>query len=99
MKQESKKTAIITGSGRGIGKETAIILAKKSVNVVVCSRTQSEINTTVEEISKQTSNSSVLGIKCDVSIPSGVQFSCQICNRKIWKRDYRYSCKQCWSCV
>ncbi len=37
MKQESKNTAIITGSGRGIGKETAIILAKKSVNVVVCS--------------------------------------------------------------
>jgi NAD(P)-dependent dehydrogenase (short-subunit alcohol dehydrogenase family) len=29
MKQESKKTAIITGSSRGIGKETAIILAKK----------------------------------------------------------------------
>ena len=73
MKQESKKTiAIITGSGRGIGKETAIILAKKSVNVVVCSRTQSEINTTVEEISKLTGNSSVLGIKCDVSIPSEV---------------------------
>ena len=73
MKQESKKTtAIITGSGRGIGKETAIILAKKSVNVVVCSRTQSEINSTVEEISKLTSNSSVLGIKCDVSIPSEV---------------------------
>ena len=72
MKQESKKTAIITGSGRGIGKETAIILAKKSVNVVVCSRTQSEINSSVEEISKLTSNSSVLGIKCDVSIPSQV---------------------------
>ena len=72
MKQESKKTAIITGSGRGIGKETAIILAKKSVNVVVCSRTHSEINSTVEEISKLTSNSSVLGIKCDVSIPSEV---------------------------
>ena len=73
MKQESKKTtAIITGSGRGIGKETAIILAKKSVNVVVCSRTQSEINSTVEDISKLTGNSNVLGIKCDVSIPSQV---------------------------
>src|SRR5215216_3139754 len=69
MKQESKKTAIITGSARGIGKETAIILAKKSENVVVCSRTHSEINSTVEEISKLTSNTSVLGIKCDASIP------------------------------
>jgi 3-oxoacyl-[acyl-carrier protein] reductase len=72
MKQEAKKTAIITGSGRGIGKEAAIILAKKSVNVVVCSRTQSEINSTVEEIIKLTGNSNVLGIKCDVSIPSEV---------------------------
>ena len=62
MKQQAKKTAIITGSGRGIGKETAIILSKESVNVVVCSMTQSEINSTVEEINKQTGNSNVLGI-------------------------------------
>jgi NAD(P)-dependent dehydrogenase (short-subunit alcohol dehydrogenase family) len=68
MKQESKRTAIITGSSRGIGKETAIILAKKSVNVVVCSTTQSEISSAVEEINNLTGNSSVLGIKCDVSI-------------------------------
>jgi 3-oxoacyl-[acyl-carrier protein] reductase len=72
MKQEAKRTVIITGSSRGIGKETAIILAKKSLNVVVCSRTQSEINSTVEEINKLTGNSSALGIKCDVSIPSQV---------------------------
>jgi 3-oxoacyl-[acyl-carrier protein] reductase len=72
MRQEAKKTAIITGSSRGIGKETAIILAKKSVNVVICSRTQSEINSTVEEIKKLTGISGVLGIRCDVSIPSQV---------------------------
>ena len=72
MKQEHKKTAIITGSGRGIGKETAVILAKKAVNVVVTSRTQSEINSTVEEIIKLIGNSNVLGIKCDVSISSQV---------------------------
>ena len=72
MRQEAKKTAIITGSSRGIGKEIAIILAKKSVKVVVCSRTQSEINSAVEEINKQTGNSNVLGIKCDVSVSSEV---------------------------
>jgi 3-oxoacyl-[acyl-carrier protein] reductase len=71
--EEKKKTAIITGSSRGIGKETAIILAKnKAVNVVVCSRTETEINSVVEGIKKLTGNSSVLGIKCDVSIPSQV---------------------------
>jgi 3-oxoacyl-[acyl-carrier protein] reductase len=75
MKQEEKKkkTAIITGSSRGIGKEIAIILAKnKAVNVVVCSRTETEINSVVEGIKELTGNSSVLGIKCDVSIPSQV---------------------------
>jgi 3-oxoacyl-[acyl-carrier protein] reductase len=72
MKQEAKKTAIITGSSRGIGKETAIILAKNSINVVVCSRTQSEISSAVEEINTLTGNSSVLGINCDVSIPSQI---------------------------
>jgi 3-oxoacyl-[acyl-carrier protein] reductase len=72
MRQEHKKTATITGSGRGIGKETVVILAKKAVNAVVTSRTQSEINSTVEEIIKLTGNSNVLGIKCDVSIPSQV---------------------------
>jgi NAD(P)-dependent dehydrogenase (short-subunit alcohol dehydrogenase family) len=82
MKQEAKKTAIITGSSRGIGKEAAIILAKKkSVNVVVCSRTQSEINSAVEEIIKLTGNSNVLGIKCDVSI---LRRSILLSNRQ-WK--------------
>jgi NAD(P)-dependent dehydrogenase (short-subunit alcohol dehydrogenase family) len=36
------KTAIITGSGRGIGKETAIQMAEHVTNVVVCSRTQAK---------------------------------------------------------
>jgi len=38
------KTAIVTGSGRGIGKATAIKLAELNVNVVLTSRTESELN-------------------------------------------------------
>jgi 3-oxoacyl-[acyl-carrier protein] reductase len=63
-------TAIVTGSGRGIGRETAILLAKKGVNVVICSRTQSEIDETVGMIRKI--HSGVIGIKCDVSDSSQV---------------------------
>ena len=44
MRQEEKTTAIVTGSGRDIVKESAVLLAKKGVNVVVCSRTDSEVN-------------------------------------------------------
>ena len=61
-------TAIVTGAGRGIGKETALMLAKKGMNVAVCSRTQSEIDGVVDEIKSMGAN--VLGIKCDVGVAS-----------------------------
>ena len=70
--EESKKTAIITGSGRGIGRATAILLAKHGVNVVVCSRTENEINSLVYEIKRIGGNVNILGVKCDVSISSQV---------------------------
>ena len=67
MRPGEKTTAIITCSGRGIGKETALLLAKRGLNVVVCSRTYSEVNSVVEEIEKLTSKSNALGMQCDDS--------------------------------
>ena len=64
------KTAIITGSGRGIGREIAILLAEHVVNVVVCSRTQSEIDSVVKGIENVNNQVNVLGLGCDVSISS-----------------------------
>jgi 3-oxoacyl-[acyl-carrier protein] reductase len=66
------KTAIITGSGRGIGRETAILLAEHATNIVVCSRTQSEIDSVVKEIENINNQVNVLGLRCDVSISSQV---------------------------
>lgn len=63
-------TAIVTGSGRGIGRETAILLSRRGVNIVVCSRTQSEIDNTVKAIKKI--HAGVLGLKCDVGVSSQV---------------------------
>ena len=63
--------ALVTGSGRGIGKETAILLAEKGLNVIVCSRTQTEIDTVVKEI-KSIGNGEVFGRKCDVSVAADV---------------------------
>jgi 3-oxoacyl-[acyl-carrier protein] reductase len=71
-KKMKNKTAIITGGGRGIGKEITILLGKQGANVVVCSRTESEINSVVKEIKQLNSQVSVLGVKCDVSISSQV---------------------------
>src|SRR5919106_6283092 len=72
MRQEERTTAIVTGSGRGIGKETAVLLAREGANVVVCSRTESEVRSVMEEIERMTSKANVLGIKCHVSISSQV---------------------------
>jgi 3-oxoacyl-[acyl-carrier protein] reductase len=73
---QKEKTAIVTGSSIGIGKEIASLLSKKGINVVICSRSEKEIDSAVQEIKKeindgrdgQDNNSSVIGIKCDVSI-------------------------------
>ena len=64
-------TALVTGSGRGIGKETAILLAEKGLSVIVSSRTQTEIDSVVKEI-KSIGKSQVSGRKCDVSIAADV---------------------------
>ena len=66
------KTAIITGSGRGIGKETAIQLVDNVRYLVVCSRTQHEINSVVKEIESINKQVNVLGLRCDVHISSQV---------------------------
>ena len=71
-KNPQSKTAIITGSGRGIGKETAILLAGHVTNVVVCARTESEINSVVKVIEEIDSHVNVLGAKCDVGVSSQV---------------------------
>lgn len=59
------KVGIVTGSGRGIGKAIALLMAKNKCNVVVCSRTEKEINEATSEINKF--NVDCLGLKCDVS--------------------------------
>lgn len=50
LRMTATSTAIITGRGRGIGRETANTVGKKRVNVVVCSRTENEIEDTVKVI-------------------------------------------------
>ena len=64
-------TALVTGSGRGIGKETAIQLSKKGFNLVICSRSQNEIDSVVKEI-KSLGYDKIIGRECDVSVSSQV---------------------------
>ena len=71
-KNTQKIIAIITGSGRGIGKETAIMLANQVENIVVCSRTKNEIDEVLNEIREINDHVNILGQRCDISISSQV---------------------------
>lgn len=46
------KNALVTGSGRGIGREIAIALAKAGASVAITGRTAGEVESTTEEILK-----------------------------------------------
>ena len=64
------KVAIVTGGGRGIGKATALALAREKIKVVVVSRTLSEIEAVANEIRKNSQEA--LAIRADVSKKSSV---------------------------
>jgi len=65
MTDIKNKNALITGAGKGIGKAIAIALAKEGVNVILVSRTQTDI----DQLADETSNLGVksLALAADVS--------------------------------
>jgi NAD(P)-dependent dehydrogenase (short-subunit alcohol dehydrogenase family) len=52
----SGRSALVTGGGRGLGKEMARLLAKAGAEVAICSRTESQIRQTAEELANETGN-------------------------------------------
>jgi len=59
------KVAIITGSGRGIGKALALEFARNGSSVVCCARTEKDIQETAAMIKKE--NGQCLSVATDVS--------------------------------
>jgi len=65
------KVAIITGSGRGLGRAAAIAMAREGASVLVLSRTQSEIRETEKTITL--AGGRAVSLRADVSKPGDVE--------------------------
>lgn len=65
MKKLHQKTAIITGSARGIGKSIAEKFSENGANIVIVDILQEEIDKTVESI--KVANPNIIGIKCNIT--------------------------------
>lgn len=61
------KTILITGAGRGIGRSCAEIYAAKKVNLILCSKTKTELDKTAAEVLKINPEAKILICPCDVS--------------------------------
>jgi len=70
MKLLEGMNALVTGGGRGIGREVALDLAKSGANVAVSARTKEELDNTVQEIEKFGRKG--FSISCDLSTLKGV---------------------------
>ncbi len=65
------KVAIVTGGGRGIGREIALLFASEGAKVVVSARTIEQVDAVVERI--VASGGEALGVAADVSRENDVQ--------------------------
>lgn len=65
MTDLKNKNGLITGAGKGIGKAVAIALAKEGVNLILVSRTKSDIDQLAEETAKL--GVKTLALSADVS--------------------------------
>lgn len=70
-KELTQKVALITGAGSGIGKATALLMAREGAKVVVISRTDDEVNQTAAEIEQ--AGGEALSITADIADAQAMQ--------------------------
>ena len=62
---------LVTGASSGIGRDTAIALAKRGAVVAVCARRKDKLDDTLAECRRNSPQS--IALQCDVSDPRAVQ--------------------------
>lgn len=80
------KAAIVTGSATGIGRSTALGLAKRGCHVVInCTKSQTEAEETVRAV--HAAGSRALLCRCDVSDDKAVRAMVAACEREFGRLD------------
>ncbi len=64
------RTAIVCAASKGLGRATAMQLAKEGVNVIISARTKADLEATADEIRKA-ANVRVEAVACDVTTDEG----------------------------
>lgn len=70
-KSLENKTAVVTGSTKGIGRAIAEAMARDGAKVVICSRSEGEVARAIAELKGQGLAAS--GIRCDVSVSTDLE--------------------------
>lgn len=79
------KVALITGAGSGIGKATALLMARQGATVVALSRTDDETKETVAEIEQQ--GGKALAVTADISSVDDMQRTCETIQQEFGRLD------------
>ncbi|MBI1287073.1 MAG: SDR family NAD(P)-dependent oxidoreductase [Flavobacteriales bacterium] len=83
----NEKTVVITGGNAGIGKATAIALAKKGASIVITSRSEEKAKEAVAEIKKSSGNEKIDFVTIDLSSQKSVREAAEKLKAKCPKID------------
>lgn len=68
-----EKVAVVTGAGRGLGKQMALAMAKAGAHIVAAARTQEQIEGTAREVNALGEGQRAIAIRTDVRDPEQVE--------------------------
>ncbi len=66
------KVALVAASSKGLGKASALALAREGALVTICARTEADLNVAAEEIKRET-HAEVLAVPADLRNAEGIQ--------------------------
>lgn len=73
------KRAVVTGAGRGIGRQVALALAQAGAGVAVTARTAADLDSLVSEIQGMGERGLAFAVPCDVTDPGSVRRMAAVC--------------------